>query len=120
MKIVRETKYINKYGNTFLSKESARQDEINRDFCRYKVETIIPNLYFEQFHGEGIEGINDYGKPMTGQINDKTKVFLFKNIISELQKLIDKYGENVGYTHQHFGMGQMSNAVVILKENDAS
>jgi hypothetical protein len=109
--------YTNKYGNRFVDEESARQDENLRDYCPYLIKTILPNLYLENLYGNGIEGINDYGKPYSGQINDKTKVYLFKDIIKNMQAAIDKYGDNVGFTYQHFGMGNYSNAIVLLENN---
>ncbi len=113
-----DTYFTNKYGNRFTSEELAEQDEKNRDHSPFKVKTILPNIYFENFHGEGIDAINDYGKPWTGQMNDKTKVYLFQNIVAELQKLMEKYGDNIGYTHQHFGMGNFMNAIVLLEKNN--
>jgi len=110
------TNSVNLYGR-FASEEEAAQDEKLKTECKYKVKTILPNVYLDSF-GNGIEGINNYGEPYTGQCqNGKTKVYLFKDLILDFEKAIKQYGDNIGYTYQHFGMGQFRNAIVLLEEN---
>src|SRR4029079_11853800 len=93
--------YTNKYLNRFPDEESAWKDELSRDSAPFKVRNLNNLSFTKDIRGDGIEGIDDHGKPLTGQRNDKNFVYLFKDMISRMQKFIEQYGENVGYCSQH-------------------
>lgn len=109
------TYYTNKYHNQFNTESAALADEELRDYCPFKIKTLNNGETFSW--GESIEGIDDYGKPYTGQPNDKNKVFLLKDIIIKCEDLILTHGENVGICRQHHGCGTMAEVLVILEEN---
>lgn len=109
--------YTNKYLNRFSDEESAEKDEELRDFAPFKVKNLNNLTFSAEIQGDGIEAIDDHGKPWTGQRNDKNRVYLFKDMIIKMQKFIDQYGNNVGYCNQHIGMGNFLQNIVLLEEN---
>lgn len=113
-----DTYYTNSYLNRFADKKSAIEDEKTRNSCKYKVKTIR-DIDFYTIKGQGIEAIDDYAKPCsgTGTTGNKIKVYLFKNMIENMQKYVETYGENVGTYAQHRGMGHFTDAIVVLEEN---
>jgi hypothetical protein len=88
---------------------------------KYKIK-VIGNK-----HGEFNSPISEYTHirayddskwPWTGQPDDHCSVQLLKPIVDQYQKMINKYGENVGFTLHHCGMGKDSYEFVILEENN--
>ena len=84
--------YCNKYGNRFTTEEGAINDEVLRDTCPFKVKQLEPQVYFNQIQGSGVEALNDYGKPFTGQMGDRSTVYFFKDMIPKMQEMIERYG----------------------------
>jgi hypothetical protein len=79
--ITKETEiwYHNKYGNKFRSEEEARVDEEHRDTSPWKV--VQTNIDFGTIKGQGIEALNDFGQPWTGQMGNRSIAYLFNIMI---------------------------------------
>ena len=84
---------------------------------KYLSATVNPKTDFSFPFTPPVLADNFYGDPLGGQLDDESKVYLFKDMVEELNKMITKYGENSGFCNQHFGMGNTSDVIVVLIEN---
>lgn len=108
--------WTNKFGGRFASEELAAENEKLREETPWKVRNL--EVYLRALFGRVSTAIDDTGKPFTGQRDDKSEVYLFKNMIEGLQAYVNQYGDNVGFCHQHRGMGSHSDMVVVLEPNN--
>ncbi len=121
-----DTYWTNRFGGRFSSAEQAQEDEDRREHVPFKIRVIgepIDNKthpsYGDVFY-DWIIAIDDSKAPYTGQPDGTCRVSLFKSMIEKMQKVIDKHGDQVGYTIHHCGMGRDVGELVLLLPNEQS
>ena len=107
----------------FSTEAEALEDERVKKNNPYRVKTIHKSvklqqnsntLDFSNVKTNGIVALDSYGEPMLPVQHDT--VYLFKDMIKNMQLLIDEFGENVGTCRQHRGTGYYADAIVILEK----
>lgn len=114
--------YTNKHYKRFGSEEEAIKDELRRDHIPYQIKVIgVPQDQWQDsyaaINGDPIVAIDDSKSPYTDQPDGTCKVYLFKPIIARMQRLVDKHGDNLGWTNHHCGMGMHSTELCLLLPN---
>ena len=116
-----DTYWSNRFGGRFVCEEHALEDEARRLRRPWKLRVIGTAVGEspDSLRPRSIEAIDDSKAPYTGQRDGTAPVWLFADLVSHYQALLDKYGPNGGYTYHHCGMGLYSDELVQLEPNPA-
>ncbi len=85
-------------------------------YCIQVIGTPIGQMQ-DSWRISGIKAVDNSKLPFTGQPDGTCDVFLLKKLRDKISSIIDKYGDNVGYTIHHCGMGMDSEELCLLKIN---
>lgn len=108
--------YTNGYGYSFCSEEEALADEKRRYSHEWRVAKIL-GIYYEHQRAKGVTAIDDTKAPFTGQPHGTCTVYLFKDLVENMQNLLAKHGELSGFTTHHCGMGKDVSEMVLIERN---
>lgn len=118
VKKVESSYWTNQFLGRFATEQQALDDERLRKSCEFRIETTLDT--FSKVKGAGVEGIDNMGKPFTGQFGDKNTLYLFTDMIKNMQSYIDTYEDKVGVVRQHRGMAIYGEYIAVLKSNDGT
>lgn len=82
---------------------------------RYQLKVVAGSATDVLTPATVVKALDNSKAPWTGQPDGTAPVYLFRDMITLMQCYVDRYGDQVGYTHHHCGMGRYSDEIVVLE-----
>lgn len=109
-----ETYWTNRYGCRFDTEEAAMADELQRTSRPLKLSTTLTEFSPPITEVVGwSNGLFSNNAPWS----EITRVCLLRDLAAYCQQQIALYGDNVGYTHRHCGMGHYIDYLCTVEPN---